>query len=100
VEEVFVLAPELEEPVAVLGVDGEVVVAGEVPPVPAEVGAGAAVGPKEIEVVTFVRQVRMGPGETVKGADCIKVPVESRMSRPRLVSAASVTTQVNEVALV
>lgn len=37
-------------------VDLRVVVAGEVPPVPAEVGAEAAVEPKETEVV-FVAQL-------------------------------------------
>jgi len=96
VVEVTTLGPELEEPVAVLGVDGEVVVAGD----PAEVGPGAAVAPKEIEVVVFVRQLVEEPGATLKGADCIKVPVESRMSRPRLVCAGWLTSQVNEVALV
>jgi len=96
VEEVPAL-PDLEELVAVLGVDGEVVVT---PPVPAEVGPGAAVAPKEIEVVVFVRQVVMGPAATEKAADCAKAPVESRTSRPRLVCAAWLTSQVTEVALV
>lgn len=60
--------PVAEEP-AVLGDDPEVIAAGEVAPAPAEVGAPAAVVPKETEVV-FPRQLLEVPAPTVKAADC------------------------------
>jgi len=99
-EPALVLAgPEVEEPVAVLGVDPGVVVAGEVPPVLAEVGALAAVEPKETEVV-FVAQLVLGLVMTEKGADCATAPVESRRLRSRVLCVTRLTIQVKEVALV